>query len=55
LLRISYAIVDRLRPLLMGLDNFEAVLTAIKVTPLQWGLTERREVNCNFEAVTLRL
>lgn len=44
LLRMSYAILDRLRPQLMALDNFEALLTTIKVTPLQWGLQERREV-----------
>jgi len=56
LLRVCYAVLDRLRPRLMALDNFEAVLTAIKVTPLQWGLQERREVRvvvCRWSCVVV--
>lgn len=44
LMRVALAIMEELEPQLMRLDDFELLVTGLKVTPAKWGLSSLRKV-----------
>ena len=43
-MRVALAIMEELEPQLMRLDDFELLVTGLKVTPAKWGLSSLRKV-----------